>query len=125
MRPPQRSRASSIVTSLPARASSRVAIRPAAPAPITTKCVRCRGDIDYLEPGHLSQIVGGSSPSRARPFDRLAAGVRRIDRENPAGGTGKLERIVDPAAPDWRWRQALPGIVAMRRVDIVDHQVER
>src|SRR4029077_14602628 len=35
------------------------------------------------------------------------------------------ERIVDPAAADWRWRQALLGIVAMRRVDIVDHQVER
>src|SRR5215469_4788316 len=42
MRPPQRSRASSIVTRLPARASSRAVISPAAPAPTTTKCVRCR-----------------------------------------------------------------------------------
>src|SRR6202040_2455245 len=50
------------------------------------------------------------APSTAGPLDRLAAGVRRIDRENPAVGTRKLERIVDPAAPDWRWRQALPGI---------------
>src|SRR5262249_40075546 len=33
MRPPQRSRASRMVTFLPARASSRAAIRPAAPAP--------------------------------------------------------------------------------------------
>jgi hypothetical protein len=32
---------------------------------------------------------------------------------------------MDAAAADRRWRQAPLGIVAMRRVDIVDHQVER
>src|SRR5215469_4054691 len=42
MRPPHRSRASRIVTRLPARASSRAVIKPAAPAPTTTNSVRCR-----------------------------------------------------------------------------------
>ena len=32
---------------------------------------------------------------------------------------------MDAAAADRRWRQALLGIVPVRRVDIVDHQVER
>src|SRR6266852_4659374 len=47
MRPPHRSRASTIVTLLPARASSRAVMRPAAPAPTTRKFVRCRGVIDH------------------------------------------------------------------------------
>src|SRR5438552_2135712 len=41
MRPPHRSRASTIVTRLPARASSRAVMRPAAPAPTIRKFVRC------------------------------------------------------------------------------------
>src|SRR6266850_4294843 len=43
MRPPHRSRASRIVTLLPARASSRAVMRPVAPAPTIRKCVGCRG----------------------------------------------------------------------------------
>src|SRR5438874_10679935 len=45
MRPPLRFRASAIVTLLPARASSRAAIKPAAPAPTIKKLVRCGGAI--------------------------------------------------------------------------------
>src|SRR5262249_51071095 len=43
MRPPHRSRASRIVTLLPARASSRAAIRSAAPAPPITTPLGLRG----------------------------------------------------------------------------------
>jgi len=32
---------------------------------------------------------------------------------------------MDAAAADWRRRQAFFGVVAMRGIDIVDHQVER
>src|SRR5215208_1417400 len=46
MRPPHRSRASRIVTSRPARASSDAAISPAAPAPTTAICAGCSRDID-------------------------------------------------------------------------------
>src|SRR4051812_34025808 len=45
MRPPHRSRASRIVTCLPARANSHAAISPAAPAPTTTTCFGSLGDI--------------------------------------------------------------------------------
>src|SRR5215210_5397505 len=45
MRPPTRSLASRIVTCLPARASSRATISPAAPAPITTTCAGSLRDI--------------------------------------------------------------------------------
>ena len=46
MHPPHRSRASRMVTFLPARASSRAVIRPAAPAPTITKWVGDSGAID-------------------------------------------------------------------------------
>src|SRR5579885_3818046 len=58
MRPPQRSRASRIVTCLPARASSRAASRPAAPAPTTTTC--CGGCL-------TKQAVSGSQGPEELP----------------------------------------------------------
>src|SRR4051794_29180909 len=56
MRPPQRSRTSRIVTALPARASSRAAIRPAAPAPTMTICSDVV-DISVLLLAHGLRIV--------------------------------------------------------------------
>lgn len=64
-----------------------------------------------------------SRPGRATGLtsDRLAAGVRGIEREGPAVGSADNERIVDAAAADRRRRQPLVGVVAVRGVD---HQVE-
>src|SRR6516164_9901414 len=50
MRPPHLWRASKTVTRLPARASSRAAIRPAAPAPTIRKCVRCESAMAGRQP---------------------------------------------------------------------------
>src|ERR1700687_4348450 len=57
MRPPQRSRASRMVTVLPARASSRAAITPAAPAPTIRTWGRSRLDdqgLGWTSSGHRS-----------------------------------------------------------------------
>jgi hypothetical protein len=47
-----------------------------------------------------------------------------VDRESPAIGPGDVERVVNAAAADRRWRQPLHGVVAVRGIDVVDHQVE-
>src|SRR5438067_546936 len=73
----------------------------------------------------VARSLAGLPRQRPGPLDRLTAGVRGVDRERPAVGTGKIERVMDPSPADRRWRQALLGIVAVRRVDIIDHQVER
>src|SRR5438105_2707973 len=49
MRPPQRSRASTMVTRLPARASSRAVMRPAAPAPTIRNFVGCVAKAEMVE----------------------------------------------------------------------------
>src|SRR5712671_6196792 len=59
MRPPQRSRASTMVTLLPARASSRAVIRPAAPAPTIRKAVKCRGAIVLGDVGLNPALTSG------------------------------------------------------------------
>src|SRR3954467_4126316 len=58
------------------------------------------------------------------PSDRFAAGVGGVDCEGPAVGAGDLERVVDAAAADLRGQQSLSGVVAVRGIDVVDHQVE-
>src|SRR5262245_22686195 len=66
MRPPQRSRASTIVTPLPARASSRAAISPAAPAPTIRKSVNCRGAMMHKDrPRQCCRgLLGGKNEAR-------------------------------------------------------------
>src|SRR5436309_3007724 len=85
MRPPLRFRASAIVTLLPARASSRAAIKPAAPAPTIKKLVRCGGAImapsgDFLRELHvlLNQEDRDAALAEA-PYDprQLAHNQRR------------------------------------------------
>src|ERR1700746_3304423 len=82
MRPPHRALASSMVTRLPARASSRAVIRAAAPAPTTTKCVRCCAAIDYL------------SHDRAQTEPLIAdRGRRRVARAATTGNIGTSEPV--------------------------------
>src|ERR1700716_1342666 len=90
MRPPQRSRASRMVTFLPARASSRAAIRPAAPAPtIKTWAIKTwvgpRGAIAHQDrlqgwrhhgqPDCISSTTFARwrNPGRCRPLGALIA----------------------------------------------------
>src|ERR1700694_3784889 len=86
MRPPQRSRASTMVTLLPARASSRAVIRPAAPAPTIKKFVGCRGAIN-----DRARTAGDDAPldrslcRSGRPF--LVPGA---ERSYLAGGVLQL-----------------------------------
>jgi hypothetical protein len=70
------------------------------------------------------RIVNEPSAQIADPLDRPAACVRRIDRERPTIGTGKVERIMDAASAYRRRRQSLFGIVAVRGIDVVNHQIE-
>src|SRR3984893_827334 len=67
MRPPQRSRASTIVAPLPARASSRAAIRPDAPAPTIRKSVKCRGAIMHKKQALALSPGPGWAGNEARP----------------------------------------------------------
>src|SRR6266478_1013385 len=119
MRPPQRSRASRMVTLLPAPASSRAVIRPAAPAPTTRKSVRCRGAIDYLA---LTLASGRRSlHRRARP--------RRCRGQAGGGAEGRSRRayqgVHDCAAlphsqrakgltPQSAWICPAPGCISRR-----------
>src|SRR5262249_31016137 len=57
--------------------------------------------------------------------DGFAAGVRGVDREGPPAWPRDLKGVVDAAALNRRGPQPFCRIVAMSRVDIVDHQVER
>src|SRR5216684_7678481 len=121
MRPPHRSRASRTVTLLPARASSRAAIRPAAPAPTIRTWVGCRRGIGPSESGVASRgcairaaagsvsLPGGNELEivhrhlleerlvlalRERPEDRrgLLAGVPVLAAADPDGpGEGGAE----------------------------------
>src|SRR4051812_18068597 len=127
MRPPQRSRASRIVTVLPARASSRAAIRPAAPAPTMTIWSDVAA-ISVLLLAHglrivLNQIAQQQDAAaeipralqrhRSQRRTPVAVGVGRIEHEGRALGaidrrtedqielvdqTGTQERAVGDAA---------------------------
>src|SRR6185437_1891178 len=77
MRPPIRSRASRMATRWPARASSRPAIRPADPAPMTMIWMRAlllRGDLVEIEPHvvvHLDRGgTAGADHAAARMLER-------------------------------------------------------
>src|ERR1700733_14087070 len=90
MRPPHLSRASSTVTFLPARPSSRAAIRPAAPAPMTIMwsgagltmwqlSARCRCRIRVLDPiaqKHRSAFQNAIALQRHRRDWRTLVGFR-------------------------------------------------
>src|SRR6516162_5803167 len=110
MRPPHRSLASSIVTRLPTRASSQAAIRPAAPAPTTRKCVRCRGaagisgaplgshpdaSVNLRAFGGHSLLNGGTRQHARAMFDdaRQFAGVDAVTLH--PGRDGEQIRIAD------------------------------
>src|SRR5438132_1712561 len=83
MRPPQRSRASTMVTLLPARASSRAVIRPAAPAPTIRKFAGCSGAIMLGDIGLDLVLTGvGGSATEAGPWHRRQGlgGGRRCPR---------------------------------------------
>src|SRR2546429_2121710 len=86
MRPPPRFRASMIVTLLPARASSRAAIKPAAPAPTIKKFVRCGGAImapnrDVVQCGNPNErFIAARGPTRpAPPLNHPVPGRGRAD----------------------------------------------
>src|SRR3954464_2877309 len=107
MRPPQRSRASRIVTVLPARASSRAAIRPAAPAPTMTICSDVV-DISVLLLAHglrivldalaqkqdaAAEIPRALQRRRAQRCTPVAVGIPGIEYEGRA--LGGLDRRAD------------------------------
>src|SRR5690242_1486520 len=84
MRPPHLSRASRIVTRLPARASSRAAIRPADPAPTTTMWSACTLLILGLPAARL--VLETIAQQHDPAFPCLAALERhRRDRRTPIG----------------------------------------
>src|SRR5205085_11071648 len=94
MRPPHRSRASTTVTRFPARASSRAAMRPAAPAPIIRKFV---SGPSIIVPGLPS--LQAVEPHRTAS-QHLALGLWRQRREpvtehlRRAGEEAVLMRII-------------------------------
>src|SRR3984893_5765894 len=75
MRPPQRSRASTIVTPLPARASSRAVIRPAAPAPTIRKFVKGGGANGASE----------STPPKPTPIRHAPPSLQGVEPHRAAG----------------------------------------
>src|SRR5439155_22106018 len=105
MRPPHRSRASTIVTLLPARASSRAVIRPAAPAPMTRKFAGCSGAIMLGDiglggsateegPWHCRQGLGGGRRCPRADWSWCRSGRRALmrgaERAYLAGGVLQL-----------------------------------
>src|SRR5712691_5065658 len=92
MRPPQRSRPSTIVTLLPARASSRAVIRPAAPAPTTRKFARCSGAIMLGDIGLDLALTGVEGPWHR--CQGLGGGIRcsRANWRLPRSGGRDLVR---------------------------------
>src|SRR5437588_798803 len=84
MRPTQRSRDSRTVTLVPARANSWAVIRPAAPAPTITKCIRRNGAIAAWLAGDDAPMEWGSSRSGSGAF------VRGAERADLAGGVLQL-----------------------------------
>src|ERR1700740_3312402 len=80
MRPPQRSRASRTTTRLPARHSSRAAMRPAGAAPTITKPPGSRETIDRCSP-RLSAVAETIAQPQRAVLQRLVALQRhRLDR---------------------------------------------
>src|SRR5262245_5874940 len=100
MRPPQRSRASRIVTLRPARASSRPALRPAAPAPTTMMCAALTGSLPVV-PAALSHL----ERHRADLVDRAGERVAGLDLGDAVGRAGQdhvagMERVDAARAAD-------------------------
>src|SRR5258705_5817076 len=98
MRPPQRSRASTMVTLLPARASSRAVIRPAAPAPTIRKAVKCREAIMLGDVG-LDPVLASGRERHEKYALELFPGL--------GGRETNLLRILDRPRPG---RASLQGV---------------
>src|SRR3954452_11900165 len=97
MRPPQRSRASRIVTLLPSRPSARAAIKPAAPAPTITMCsdvsampmllgqaLRIVLDQIAQQQDAAAELPRALQPHRRNRRALVAVGFRRIEHEGRA-----------------------------------------
>src|SRR6185437_9914772 len=66
-----------------------------------------------------------AASQQGKSLHRAAAGVRGKHGEARALGPGQLEGIVDRAAMNARGIEALGRETAPRRIDIVDHEIER
>src|ERR1700710_62006 len=93
MRPPHLSRASRMVTRLPALASSRAAIRPAAPAPMTTMWAGSGLAIWWLSTGFaFSRVLDPVAQKHRAALQRLAA-LQRHRRDRRALLGLRLRRV--------------------------------
>src|SRR6185437_12168745 len=84
MRPPHLPRASRTVTFVPARASSRAAIRPAAPAPMTMTCSGCRRVMVDLLTSYAGRRVLDPIPQQHDTSFKFLAALKRHRRDGGA-----------------------------------------